>query len=88
MKNITLALFAAATFATSTLAYADSAMEISRVDASMLQKVGVVSAGGFTNLDELNTSLSMKASEAGATHYRIVSASGNNKLSGTAVLYR
>ncbi|WP_117099694.1 YdgH/BhsA/McbA-like domain containing protein, partial [Klebsiella pneumoniae] len=33
-------------------------------------------------------SLDMKAADAGATHYRITSATGMNKLSGTAVLYR
>ena len=56
--------------------------------AVSLQKIGVVSSGGAATLDELDTSLAMKAAEAGASHYRITSASGMNKLSGTAVLYR
>ncbi|STL59327.1 protein [Escherichia coli] len=52
------------------------------------KKIGVVSSGGFTTLDDLVASLDMKAADAGATHYRITSATGMNKLSGTAVLYR
>jgi hypothetical protein len=59
-----------------------------RSEAASLQKIGVVSSGGFTTLDDLVASLDMKAADAGATHYRITSATGMNKLSGTAVLYR
>ncbi|MGR7483937.1 YdgH/BhsA/McbA-like domain containing protein, partial [Klebsiella aerogenes] len=71
-----------------TLSYAASPQMVSRSEAASLQKIGVVSSGGFTSLDDLDASLAMKAADAGASHYRIVSASGNNKLSGTAVLYR
>ncbi|MFK3663245.1 YdgH/BhsA/McbA-like domain containing protein [Scandinavium sp. NPDC088450] len=88
MKNITLTIIAAATLVSSTLAFAGPATEISRMDAASLNQTGVISASGFTTLDGLQASLAMKASEAGANHYRIVSASGNNKLSGTAILYR
>lgn len=88
MKKITLVLITAATLATSSLAYAGSAQEVNRSEAASLNKVGVVSSGGFTSLDELNASLAMKANDAGASYYRISGASGNDKISGTAVLYR
>ncbi|MCT4708883.1 DUF1471 domain-containing protein [Enterobacteriaceae bacterium H11S18] len=88
MKSIIKLSIAALVLTTSTLAFAGDAKEVNRTEAVSLQKIGNVSAGGFTNLDELNASLAMKASEAGASHYRIVGASGMNRLSGTAVLYR
>ncbi|MBU9843683.1 YdgH/BhsA/McbA-like domain containing protein [Rahnella ecdela] len=88
MKNITLIIVAAAMLTTSALAFAGPVMEVNQMDASGLNETGVISSGGFTTLDELNASLSMKASGAGASHYRIVSVTGNNKLSGTAILYR
>lgn len=48
----------------------------------------MVSVSGVTSLDELNMALAMKASEAGATYYSVSSVRGNNKLSGSATLYR
>lgn len=88
MKNISKAIIAAAALATSALAFAGNPQMVTRGEAHSLQKIGVVSSSGFTSLDELDASLAMKAADAGAGHYRIVNASGNNKLSGTAVLYR
>jgi|AGFT01.1.fsa_nt_gi Protein of unknown function (DUF1471). len=88
MKNIIKTAVITLSLAASTFAFAGSPQEVNRADAASLQKVGTVSAGGFTNLDELSASLAMKAADAGASHYRIVGASGMNKLSGTAVLYR
>ncbi|MGL4724658.1 MAG: YdgH/BhsA/McbA-like domain containing protein [Scandinavium sp.] len=88
MKNITKAILAAAALTTSALAFAGTPQMVSRSDADSLQKIGVVSSSGFTTLDELVASLNMKAADAGATHYRITSATGMNKVSGTAVLYR
>ncbi|MDD9247077.1 DUF1471 domain-containing protein [Enterobacter soli] len=70
------------------IALSASPQMVSRSEAASLQKIGVVSSGGFTTLDDLVASLDMKAADAGATHYRITSATGMNKLSGTAVLYR
>ncbi|MGR7489074.1 YdgH/BhsA/McbA-like domain containing protein [Klebsiella aerogenes] len=88
MKNIIKTTAAIIALSATTLSYAASPQMVSRSEAASLQKIGVVSSGGFTSLDDLDASLAMKAADAGASHYRIVSASGNNKLSGTAVLYR
>lgn len=88
MKNILNIAIVTAALTASAFAFAGSPQEVNRAEAASLQKVGTVSAGGFTNLDELSASLAMKAADAGAGHYRIVGASGMNKLSGTAVLYR
>ncbi len=52
------------------------------------QEIGVISAGQASNLSALEKKLDAKASEAGATSYRITSTTGQNKLHGTAVLYR
>ncbi|MED7793192.1 YdgH/BhsA/McbA-like domain containing protein [Klebsiella aerogenes] len=88
MKNIIKTTVAVIALSVSALSYAASPQMVTRSDAASLQKIGVVSSGGFTSLDELDASLVMKAADAGASHYRIVNASGNNKLSGVAVLYR
>jgi predicted solute-binding protein len=87
MKNIIKTTLAIIALSASALSYAASPQMVSRSEAASLQKIGVVSSGGFTT-DDLVASLDMKAADAGATHYRITSATGMNKLSGTAVLYR
>lgn len=88
MKNIIKTTLAIIALSASALSYAASPQMVSRSEAASLQKIGVVSSGGFTTLDDLVASLDMKAADAGATHYRVTSATGMNKLSGTAVLYR
>ncbi|MED7793190.1 YdgH/BhsA/McbA-like domain containing protein [Klebsiella aerogenes] len=87
MKTVTRLIIAAAALTSSALAFAGAPQMVTRSEAVSLQKIGVVSSSGFS-LDELDASLAMKAADAGATHYRVIGASGNNKLSGTAVLYR
>ncbi|MDH8462785.1 DUF1471 domain-containing protein, partial [Klebsiella pneumoniae] len=56
--------------------------------AESMNKIGVVSAQGATTLDGLEAKLAAKAEAAGATGYSITSANTNNKLSGTAVIYK
>lgn len=51
-------------------------------------KIGVVSANGELTLDSLEKVLARKASQAGASGYRITSVGGNNYLHGTAEIYR
>lgn len=53
-----------------------------------LHKIGVVSADGATTLDGLEAKLAEKAAAAGASAYNITSAVGNDKMSGTAVIYK
>lgn len=57
-------------------------------DTQGKQKIGVVSAGNQLTLDSLSSVLSRKADEKGARYYKITSASGNNKMHGTAEIFR
>lgn len=52
-----------------------------------MNKIGVVSADGAST-DALEAKLAEKAAAAGASGYSITSATNNNKLSGTAVIYK
>jgi len=54
---------------------------------SMAAEIGTVTATGST-LSGLEAQLAEKAATAGATSYKIIEASGNNQLHGTAVLYK
>ncbi len=52
------------------------------------QVLGVVSASNALTLDELVNSLSQKADEQGATSFKVLSAGGDNKLHGSAEIYK
>ena len=85
MKNftMTLAAIALATVSFSTLA----ATEVQSAPAGQ-QSIGVVSASSSNDLSSLQNKLNAKANEAGASSYRIIGASGENHLYGTAELYK
>ena len=86
MKTIKYAVAAVALSAQSFVAFAVE--PVSSTQAQNMNKVGVVSADGATTLDGLEAKLAEKAAAAGASGYTITSANGNNKLSGTAVIYK
>ncbi|MBM3072017.1 DUF1471 domain-containing protein [Enterobacter sp. RHBSTW-00994] len=86
MKTIKYAVAAVALSALSFGAFA--AEPVTNAQAQTLNKIGVVSAEGATTLDGLEAKLAEKASAAGASGYTITSANTNNKLSGTAVIYK
>ncbi|MCR9030889.1 DUF1471 domain-containing protein [Citrobacter amalonaticus] len=65
---------------------ASAAQEINHPDGK--EKIGVVSASNAYTLDELSNALSRKADEQGATSFKILSATGNNRLHGVAEIYR
>lgn len=52
------------------------------------QKVGLVSASGAYSLDDLTEKLSQKASEQGASSFKVISTVGQNKLYGVAEIYK
>jgi len=85
MKNITmtLAAIALATVSFSTLA----ATEVQSAPAGQ-QSIGMVSASSNAAMSGLQSELNAKAAQAGASSYRIIGASGNNQLYGTAELYK
>ncbi|MBC8944784.1 MULTISPECIES: multiple stress resistance protein BhsA [Xenorhabdus] len=52
------------------------------------EKIGVVSVTGAETLDNLTEELSKKADKAGAAYFRIISATGHDKLHGVAEIYK
>ena len=81
--------YAVAAIAFTTLSFGAFAAEpISSAQANTMNKIGVVSVEGASTLDGLEAKLAEKASAAGASGYTITSANTNNKLSGTAVIYK
>lgn len=65
---------------------ASAAQEINHADGK--EKMGVVSASNAYTLDELSDVLSRKADEQGATSFKILSTTGNNRLHGVAEIYK
>lgn len=52
------------------------------------QEIATVSVSGAKTLSGFEAQVAAKAQAAGATSYRIISATGDNQLRGTAVLYK
>ncbi|MCM7822884.1 DUF1471 domain-containing protein [Enterobacter hormaechei] len=65
---------------------ASAAQEISHADGK--EKIGVVSTSNAYTLDDLSNALSRKADEQGATSFKILSTTGNNRLHGVAEIYK
>ena len=65
---------------------ASAAQEINHADGK--EKLGVVSASNAYTLDELSDVLSRKADEQGATSFKILSTTGDNRLHGVAEIYK
>lgn len=84
MKNIKTI---AAAVVLATVSFGASAAEfVSVQQAQKLEKVGVVTATAF-DLDSLQAQLAKKADKAGAKAFTITSATGNDQIRGTAVIY-
>jgi multiple stress resistance protein BhsA len=65
---------------------ASAAQEINHTDGK--EKMGIVSASNAYTLDELSNTLSRKADGEGATSFKILSTTGNNRLHGVAEIYK
>ncbi|KDE37905.1 hypothetical protein AW40_05015 [Kosakonia radicincitans UMEnt01/12] len=63
-----------------------SAEQIS--DSTGKQRIGVVSVSNALTLDELVNQLAEKADRQGASAFRVLSTTGNNKLHGDAEIYK
>ncbi|MDH2896738.1 multiple stress resistance protein BhsA [Rahnella variigena] len=85
MKTIAMTL-AALTLATASFS-ALAATEVQSAPAGE-QTIGTVSASSNGDLSTLQSKLNAKATEAGASSYRIIGASGENHMYGTAELYK
>ena len=82
IKNLAVVL------ALSVTAFAASAADLSSAPTSDMQKMGVVSVSGATTLDGLEARVAAKAEQAGASSYRIISTTGNNRMHAAAELYK
>ncbi|CNI82792.1 MULTISPECIES: YdgH/BhsA/McbA-like domain containing protein [Yersinia] len=65
-----------------------AATQIQKNTSTELNEIGVISVSNASTLTDLENALAQKAEAAGATSFLITSASGNNKMHGTAVIYR
>lgn len=86
MKNVKFIAAAAVLSAFSFSALA--AEQVDRTKTENLDKIGTVSASSASSLSALEKQLAAKAEAKGASYYYIVSASGNDKINGTAILYK
>lgn len=57
-------------------------------DSTGKQKIGVVSASNALTLDELVNQLAEKADRQGASSFKVLSTTGNNKMHGDAEIYK
>ncbi|WP_338883592.1 MULTISPECIES: multiple stress resistance protein BhsA [Xenorhabdus] len=83
MKNVKNIV---AIFALSAVSFGSFAA--TEVQVAKGEKIGVVSVSGAATLDSLTEELSKKADEAGASYFRVVSANGQNQLTGVAEIYK
>ncbi|HBA2899531.1 TPA: DUF1471 domain-containing protein [Escherichia coli] len=86
MKKCLTLLIATVLSGISLTAYA--AQPMSNLDSGQLRPSGTVSATGASNLSDLEDKLAEKAREQGAKGYVINSAGGNDKMFGTATIYK
>jgi multiple stress resistance protein BhsA len=84
MKNVKMTI---AAIALASVSFGSFAANLVNSQPQDLQKVGVVSVSGATDLTSLENKLSTKADQAGAKSFQIISTTGNNKLHGTAIIY-
>lgn len=76
------------TFILSILSFSTLAAQEVRIAPTGQQKIGVINATGGDNLSSVEGELKEKAEAEGASSYIITSISGNNRLHGTATVYR
>ena len=87
MKKSLTSMIIAGTFAAVSLS-AWSAEPLSQNNTGQLRPAGTVSVTGAANLDDLQTKLGEKAREEGAKGFVVNSASGDNRMFGTATIYK
>ncbi|WP_054179996.1 DUF1471 family periplasmic protein McbA [Trabulsiella odontotermitis] len=83
-----LALIAAGALAAFSFASQAEPQQLNPGQTGQLRPAGTVSASGASSLDDLQAKLAEKAHEEGASGFVINSASGENKMFGTATIYK
>ncbi|MBS1204455.1 MAG: hypothetical protein H6R25_1354 [Proteobacteria bacterium] len=84
MKKVTAALFATALVIFSTATWAATQV----TSTAGLNEIGSVSVSGADTLRDLQHQLRQKATQEGASSFKIVSAGGDDKYFGVATLYK
>ncbi len=82
-----LLTFAAVAFSVASFSIM-AAQQLSPDQTGSLRKAGAISVHGAANLDDVQDKLAEKAREEGATGFVVSSAGGENKMYGTATLYK
>ena len=85
-KYLTLLVLAGSLASASFSAW--SAESLSRNDTGQLRPAGTVSVTGAANLDDLQAKLAEKAKDEGASGFVVNSAGGENRMFGTATIYK
>ena len=62
-----------------------AAEEVKQADG---QAAGYVTVNGAAGVSDLTAQLAKKADEAGAKSFRVIAASGENEMQGTAAIYK
>jgi multiple stress resistance protein BhsA len=85
MKNVKIFAVAATL---SLISFGSFAAEQVTQPADGAQKIGVISVAGPTTLGGLESKLAAQAADAGASSYRILSVTGNNRMHADAEIYK
>lgn len=87
MKRILILVAAGALSMLSFSATAEP-QQLMQGDTGQLRPAGTVSVSGANDFDDLQSKLAEKAHEQGAKGFVVNSASGENKMFGTATIYK
>ncbi len=85
MKNIKIFAVAATL---SLISFGSFAAQQVSQPADGAQAIGMISVAGPTTLGGLESKLAAQASEAGASSYRIIAVTGNNRMHANAEIYK
>lgn len=84
MKTLKMTI---AAIALASVSFGSLAAELVSSQPVDLQKSGVISVSGASDLTSLENRLAAKADAAGAKSFQIIATAGSNKLHGTAIIY-
>ena len=87
MKSV-LILAVAATLSLLSFSVTAEPQQLMQGDTGQLRPAGTVSVSGANDFDDLQSKLAEKAHEQGAKGFVVNSASGENKMFGTATIYK
>lgn len=85
MKKINILLVATTLAA---LSFGSFAAELVSSQPQGQQRIGVINVSDAADISSLQDGLAQKADRAGAKSFRIIAASGDNRLHGTAIIYK